>query len=215
MKRKINEVLVDVWAVMIMEKIENLQKSKDSFDEIMRYHPVDSENYKRAAHNYAICEAKISALASSVTLFNALEKGKYVKKFEEIKADLAEMKEKEMAEKFSLTEAILKFGVKNDIGAIKSILCTSFEEAKNSNYLKNIVIIDDADIYLTYKYNGQFGEIVSWTEDEYKEDLDLVNTILNHIKDFVLKSNLNTNRSIEDGQIPFTSYEEPDYEEER
>lgn len=53
------------------------------------------------------------------------------------------------------------------------LICTSFEEAENNNRKKNIVIIDDTEIYLTYKFNGDFGEFTSWTSDEYDSPEDI------------------------------------------
>lgn len=56
---------------------------------------------------------------------------------------------------------------------LDKIICTSFEEAENNDRRKNIVIIadeDGADLYLTYKYAGNFGEFGSWVSEDFEED---------------------------------------------
>ena len=62
-------------------------------------------------------------------------------------------------------------------------VCTSFEEAENNNRKKNIVIIDNADIYLTYKYNGVFGEFVCWVFDEFEEDESVYDSMILWVED--------------------------------
>lgn len=77
---------------------------------------------------------------------------------------------------FSLTEKIKELG-------FGDFICTSFEEAENNSRRKNVVIFEDSYIYLTFKKNGKIGTILSWTNDELKEN-DTFETMLQHIKEF-------------------------------
>ena len=93
-----------------------------------------------------------------------------------------------------------------------TLVCNSFSEAEHSRRTKNIVIIDDADIYLTYKYNDTFGEFTSWTEEEIQEDPVYMTTcITNWIHDIYSRSDKEICRRLEDGTFPlnFESYENP------
>ena len=78
--------------------------------------------------------------------------------------------------KISITKLIKEIG-------LGDLICTSFEEAKNNSRKKNLVVIDDADVYLTYKYRGTFGEFLCWVEDEFKEDATVYDSVLEWIKD--------------------------------
>lgn len=86
-------------------------------------------------------------------------------------------------------------------------ICHSFEEAEFNKRNKNIVILNDLrqhpDIYLTYKYNGQFGELVCWVEDEFKEDISVYDSALLWIKDLYSRTDKEIDKSIKDDSIPW------------
>lgn len=64
------------------------------------------------------------------------------------------------------------------------LICTSFDEARNTGGRKHIVIIDETDVYLTYKYKGKFGEFVCWVGDEFKEDESVYESLRGALKDY-------------------------------
>lgn len=68
------------------------------------------------------------------------------------------------------------------------LVVNSHKEAQNNSRKRNIVLIEEenglCDIYLTYKYQGQFGEFVCWVADEFEAEPDLVNIILNTVEEF-------------------------------
>jgi len=93
-----------------------------------------------------------------------------------------------------------------------TLICDSFHEAEHNGRTKNIVIIDNSDIYLTYKYDGDFGEFTSWTKEEILEDPDYMMTcITNWIYDVYSRSDKEIHRRIADGTFPlnFEPYELP------
>lgn len=94
MKREINKELVDIWATMIFEKIDKLKKSQEDYSSKMIYHSTNSETYQQLMHKYAICEAKISAYISSISLLNCLEEGRYVQTYNKILKELKMQEEK-------------------------------------------------------------------------------------------------------------------------
>jgi len=89
-----------------------------------------------------------------------------------------------------------------------SYICTSFEEAANNGRDRNIVIIDDGDIYFTCKKDGTFGELVCWVEDEFKEEPDLFDVVENYLAQY-----LDDRWFIQEKDREFTPYEQ--YEQER
>lgn len=89
------------------------------------------------------------------------------------------------------------------VSGFEEIICTSFEEAKNNNRRKNIVIIDNTEIYLTYKYEGQFGEFVCWVEDEFKEDETVYSSVRNWIYDIYSRLEKDIDARVKSGAFPF------------
>lgn len=87
-------------------------------------------------------------------------------------------------------------------------ICTSFEEAANNGRDRNIVIIDDADIYFTCKRNGVFGELVCWVEDEFKEEPELFDIVESFLAQY-----LDDSWYIPEKDVSFAPYEQ--YEQER
>lgn len=85
----------------------------------------------------------------------------HIKTLDELLTDKAVQEEQEFGKR-DLTKMIQNLG-------FKEYICTSFGEAEHNSRKKNIVIIDNAEIYLTYKYNGEFGEFLCWSEYELKE----------------------------------------------
>jgi hypothetical protein len=81
----------------------------------------------------------------------------------------------------SITRLVYEIGLAN-------LICTSFEEAENNGRKMNLVIIDDSDIYLTYKLNGVFGEFVCWVEDEFKEDETIYDSMIEYVKDIYYRT---------------------------
>ena len=61
-------------------------------------------------------------------------------------------------------------------------ICTSFEEAAKNSRRKNIVIIENSDVYFTYIFNNMFGELCSWSSDEFEEDESLYDRIQDYAK---------------------------------
>ncbi len=84
-----------------------------------------------------------------------------------------------------------------------NLICTSFEEAKHNDKKRNIVIIDNSDIYLTYKLNGVFGEFVCWVEDEFKEDFTVYHAMIEWIKDIYSRSDEEIENRLKDKSFPF------------
>lgn len=58
-----------------------------------------------------------------------------------------------------------------------SYICTSFEEAASNGRDRNIVIIDDGDIFFTCKKNGVFETTACWVKEEFKEYPDLYDAV--------------------------------------
>ncbi len=90
-------------------------------------------------------------------------------------------------------------------------IVSSFEEAKENDRKKNIVLLDDG-IYLTYKADlGQetpvFGEFASWNEDEFEEDPTIYASVMNWVSDLYDDSDDEINRRI-NGTLRFTPYGE-------
>ena len=77
-------------------------------------------------------------------------------------------------------KSITKLLYENGFG---NLICSSFEEAEKNDRKKNLVVIDDTDIYLTYKLNGVFGEFICWVEEEFEINEDLYNTMLSWVED--------------------------------
>jgi len=75
----------------------------------------------------------------------------------------------------------------NDLG-FTDLICTSFEEAQKNNRRKNIVVIENSDVYLTYKFEGVFGEFISWTEEEFQRDESVYNSLAEWVKFIYSKS---------------------------
>lgn len=92
MRREINKELADIWATMIFEKVDKLKKSQEDYSSKMIYHSTNSETYQQLMHQCAICEAKISAYLSSISLLNRLEEGRYMQTYNKILKEL-EMQE--------------------------------------------------------------------------------------------------------------------------
>lgn len=87
---------------------------------------------------------------------------------------------------------------------LKCFLCSSFDEAKKSKLRGNIVLVDDG-IYLTWKMNGQFGELYSWVDDEFEEDENLYRVVENALKIYK-QSPVKVHENIRLGNIQFTAY---------
>lgn len=63
---------------------------------------------------------------------------------------------------------------------------SSYEEAQANTRKKNIVLVpednEQCDVYLTYKYQNQFGELACWVSDEFEEDEELVSIVAHAIQ---------------------------------
>lgn len=93
-------------------------------------------------------------------------------------------------------------------------LVNSFEEAKNNNRKKNIVLLEDG-IYLTFKADfddkkNVFGELVCWVDDEFAEDPSVYTSCINAIIDLYTYSNEELNQHIVDDDLIeiFTPYDD-------
>lgn len=82
MKREINEELVDVWATMISEKMEQLQKQQNEI--LSKTGFIHDDKLEKELDNYRLLEAKISAYANALALFSSLEDGKFREDYERI-----------------------------------------------------------------------------------------------------------------------------------
>lgn len=93
-------------------------------------------------------------------------------------------------------------------------ICTSFEEAEQNDRRKNIVIIDNADIYLTYKYKNKFGEFVCWVEDEFEEDPSVYDSVRNWVVDIFSQSEKQIDNALKASIFPFDfiPYEKEEWE---
>ena len=86
-------------------------------------------------------------------------------------------------------------------------ICTSFGEAERNSRDRNIVIIDDADIYFTCKRDGVFGGLVCWAGDEFKEDPDLYDVVENYLAQY-----LDDRWFIPEKDVSFVPYEPDEIE---
>ena len=86
---------------------------------------------------------------------------------------------------------------------LEDLICNSFEEAENNNRRKNIVIIDDTDIYLTYKYHGEFGEFMCWVSDEFEEDESVYDSMVEWVKDIFYREENEIDYCIFFGKLMF------------
>jgi hypothetical protein len=96
--------------------------------------------------------------------------------------------------KLSITKSIREIG-------LEDLICTSFEEAENNDRKKNLVIIDDSDIYLTYKYNGTFGEFLCWVEDELTEYVGAYTSMVEWVKDIYYREDDEIDRCIASNEL--------------
>lgn len=84
----------------------------------------------------------------------------------------------------------------------EELIVRSHKEAATNSRKRNIVLIEEekglCDIYLTYKYQEQFGEFVCWVSEEFEAEPDLVNIILNAIHEFYSYSE----RELDEDLIP-------------
>ncbi len=98
------------------------------------------------------------------------------------------------------------------------LVAFSFEEAKENERKKNIVLLDDG-IYLTFKADlGKdkpvFGEFASWNEDEFEEDPTVYGSVGKWLSVLYDDSADEINRRINDnridplGTLRFTPYGE-------
>lgn len=85
----------------------------------------------------------------------------------------------------------------------EDLICGSFEEAKNNNRKKNLVIIDDSSIHLTYKLNGILGEFVCWVEDEFEEDETVYNAMIEWVKDIYSRTEKEIDLGLKARTFPF------------
>ena len=101
-------------------------------------------------------------------------------------------------------------------------IVNSFEEARNNDRKKNIVLLDDG-IYLTFKADTEenkdiFGELVSWVDDEFNEDEEVYYSAVNAIKELFSYSDDELNDKILNNDLvadlTFTPYEEQEIEKE-
>ena len=195
MKREINEELVNVWATLVSEKMNDLQKQQ--FLAQGRMQCLHGESLNKEMDNYRLLEAKISGLAESLALFSALEDGKFKKDYERIaKQQMDGDKDTCISRKRDLTQMIKNLGY-------GQYVCTSFEEAEQNDRRKNIVIIDNADIYLTYKYKNKFGEFVCWMEDEFREDSSVYDSVGNWVVDIFSQSEKQIDNALKASIFPF------------
>lgn len=187
MKREINDELANVWATLISEKMDELQKQKNVAKEKMDY--LYGDSLDKEIKRYCLLEAKISGLTESLTLFSSLEEGKFQKDYERIVNH-------EKQNQPNLTQLIKSIG-------LGQYICTSFEEAEQNDRRKNIVIIDNADVYLTYKYKNKFGEFICWVEDEFKEDPTVYDSVKNWVVDIFSQSEEQIDNALKANIFPF------------
>lgn len=90
----------------------------------------------------------------------------------------------------------------NIIGKYGNIrVVDSFEKAEKDKHRK-IVVFTGTDIYFTYKYRGKvFGELISWVEDEFKEDEAIYNIVNNYLEEFSNTTNEIFDKKIKDGSL--------------
>lgn len=88
-------------------------------------------------------------------------------------------------------------------------ICTSFEEAESNSRKKNIVVIDNMDVYLTYKYDDVFGEFVCWVSDEFEEDESVYNAMILWVEDIYSRTESEIDNDILNDTFPliFKPYE--------
>ena len=103
---------------------------------------------------------------------------------------------------------------------LENLIVNSFEEAKENDRRKNIVLID-GDIYLTFKANIDceekvFGEFVSWSEDEFLEDSSVYQTAVSAAVELFSQSDDMLDKHIADNDLieTFTRYDDPEEEKE-
>ena len=87
-------------------------------------------------------------------------------------------------------------------------IAVSFEEAQRNQRRKNIVIIDDSEIYLSYKYNHVFGEFICWVADEFETDDTVYSAAIEWIKDIYSRTEKELDESILQNTLMtgFTTY---------
>ena len=107
-----------------------------------------------------------------------------------------------VAKDMFLMEQNGKFNVQNIRKIVNSLdmsnlICTSFDVARNNGRRKNIVIIGETDVYLTYKYKDQFGEFVCWVEDEFNEDASVYESLRGALRDYYSLSEKEMDKKIE------------------
>jgi len=83
------------------------------------------------------------------------------------------------------------------------LICTTFDEAQFNDRRKNIVIIEDSDIYLTYKLNGVFGEFVCWVDAEFEDDENVYDAVVEWAKDLFRREDGEIDACILLGSFPF------------
>lgn len=111
-----------------------------------------------------------------------------------------------MLSKKSITNLLEKAG-------FKELICTSFEEARENDRKKNIVILDDADIYLTYKYNNKFGEFVSWPKEEFEIDSTVYEAVVQWAKTIYCRDDIDRCIEHDNFFFKFEPYDECEYEQ--
>lgn len=195
MKRTVNDELANVWATIISEKMDDLQKQQNAAKEKMEY--LHGDSLDKEMNHYRLLEAKISGLAESLALFSALEDGKFKKDYERIaKQQMDGDKDTHIPWKRDLTQMIKNLGY-------GQYVCTSFEEAEQNDRRKNIVIIDNADVYLTYKYKNKFGVFVCWMKDEFREDPSVYDSVGNWVVDIFSQSETQIDNALKANIFPF------------
>lgn len=104
--------------------------------------------------------------------------------------DIAYMEKNGKFNKLTIREIVNKLG-------LSELICTSFDVARHNGRRKNIVIIGETDVYLTYKYNDKFGEFVCWVEDEFKEDASVYESLRGTLRDYYSLSEKEMDEKIE------------------
>lgn len=83
---------------------------------------------------------------------------------------------------------------------------SSYEEAQANTRKKNIVLVQEehgqCSVYLTYKYQNQFGELVCWVSDEFEEEEDLVSIVANAIQVLYSSSEDTIDQLIANHELP-------------
>lgn len=177
------------WSKVINDIISELQKKKGAI--LIKCKSLTGEEEKIELIKAEIIDAEIKAYMNAVA--QALKISKVLNT---------------PGLKYSLTDLVKEAG-------LGEYICTSFEEAENNDRRKNIVIIGDSDIYLTYKTeDGSFGEFVCWVSDEFEEDESVFHSAIEWAKDVYYRTEEDIDKALEAGYFPFDfkPYEEMEME---